>query len=435
MDANAGVFDLSQAGGADRAWVGGKAGVLGELLGGRVPVPPGLVVTAAAVDIDGWETSLGETARSLGQTVRGAFVGRREDLPDASYAGLYETYLNVAVEGLGEAVRRCFAAATAERVTAYHQRHGAARPRWRCWCRRWSTRWRPEWRSPPIPSPATATRSWSPPCPVWVTRWCPVKRSAKSGASPMAPSRYPTDAPGGRVDGRAGAGGGGPGRPGGRPLRTAAGHRMGDRPRRQTVAVAGPADDSEYRNRCRGRPGAGLWMRNFRLGEWLPEAVTPLFGTWLLPALEDGYLDGMHDSVGVRVPFRYALVNGWYYNATPIPSPKLLPRVLWQGRGRAVKILYNALIRVSRDPAAADRAVLSDLDRQWREIHLPAYRRLVADAQIEAATATPDQLAQLVDQLGREAGIYLWYLAIVGGSAWKMEACLTGSAASTWPTS
>ena len=39
--------------------------------------------------------------------------------------------------------------------------------------------------------------------------------------------------------------------------------------------------------------------------------------------------------------------------------------------------------------------------------------------------AAPDRLAQLVDALGREAGIYLWYLAIVGGSAWKMEACLT----------
>jgi len=94
-------------------------------------------------------------------------------------------------------------------------------------------------------------------------------------------------------------------------------------------------------------PGPGLWMRNFRLGEWLPEA------TWLLPVLEDGYLDGMHQTVGLRVPFRYALVNGWYYNAAPIPSPKLLSRVLWQGRGRAVKILYNALFRVSRNPAAA----------------------------------------------------------------------------------
>ena len=166
-------------------------------------------------------------------------------------------------------------------------------------------------------------------------------------------------------------------------------------------------------------------MRNFRLGEWLPEAVTPLFATWLLPVLEGGYLDGMHATVGVRVPFRYALVNGWYYNAPPIPSPRLLARVLWQGRGHAVKVLFNALIRVSRNPAAADRAVLSDLDRQWREVHLPAYRQRVADADAEAPTAPPDRLVQLIDTLGRDAGIYLWYLAIVGGSAWKMEACLT----------
>ena len=30
----------------------------------------------------------------------------------------------------------------------------------------------------------------------------------------------------------------------------------------------------------------------------------------------------------------------------------LLAGVPWQGRGRAVKILYNALIRVGRDPVA-----------------------------------------------------------------------------------
>ena len=68
-------------------------------------------------------------------------------------------------------------------------------------------------------------------------------------------------------------------------------------------------------------PGPGLWSRNFRLGEWLPEAVTPLFATWLLPALEDGYLDGMQETVGIRVPFRYALVNGWYYNTLRFPHP------------------------------------------------------------------------------------------------------------------
>jgi pyruvate,water dikinase len=172
-------------------------------------------------------------------------------------------------------------------------------------------------------------------------------------------------------------------------------------------------------------PGPGLWMRNFRLGEWLPEAVTPLFATWLMPAVEDGYLDGMQSSIGVRIPFRYALVNGWYYNATPIPSPKLLARVLLTKRGTTAKVLYNALIRVGRDPAAADRAGLAEMDRQWRDVHLPAYRNVVSDAEQVAETAAPDRLPDLVDRLGREAGIYLWYLAIVGGSAWKMEACLT----------
>jgi pyruvate,water dikinase len=172
-------------------------------------------------------------------------------------------------------------------------------------------------------------------------------------------------------------------------------------------------------------PGPGLWMRNFRLGEWLPEAVTPLFATWLLPLLEDGYLTGMHATIGVRVPFPHALVNGWYYNTAPTPSPALLAHVLLRGRRRAMTTLYNALVRVSRDPAAADHAVLSKLDRQWRDEQLPRYRRLVLAAEAEADIVDPPRLVALVDLLGREAGAYLWYLAIVGGSAWKMESCLT----------
>ena len=51
-------------------------------------------------------------------------------------------------------------------------------------------------------------------------------------------------------------------------------------------------------------------MRNFRLGEWLPEAMTPLFADWLLELIEDGYLRGMHSTVGTAVPFRYATING-----------------------------------------------------------------------------------------------------------------------------
>jgi pyruvate,water dikinase len=154
------------------------------------------------------------------------------------------------------------------------------------------------------------------------------------------------------------------------------------------------------------------------------EAVTPLFASWLLPLIEDGYLDGMHASVGVRVPFRYALVHGSFYTSPPIPSP-LLARILGRGRRRRVKILYNALIRVSRNPTAADHAVLADLEHQWRDQQLPRYRELAAAAHADLDTAGPRRLTTLVDQLGHEAGVYLWYLAIVGGSAWKMEARLT----------
>ncbi len=49
---------------------------------------------------------------------------RPRTCPDASYAGLYETYLNVPPTGLADAVRRCFAAAASERIRAYHDRHG-----------------------------------------------------------------------------------------------------------------------------------------------------------------------------------------------------------------------------------------------------------------------------------------------------------------------
>jgi rifampicin phosphotransferase len=428
MDAHTGLLDLGDAGAVERARVGGKAGVLGELAAAGLPVPGGFVVTAADMDADGWELALCRAAGELGGSrfaVRSS--GAAEDLPDASYAGLYESYLNVPLEGLAQAVRRCFAAAGADRISAYQQRHGG--------------------------SPAAMA--------VLVQAMVdPAAAGVTFTAHPVTGDRDLTV-----VTAVAGLGD-----------RLVSGEAVGEewtvtlqaatltRPIRadlpvlaagQAQAIAdlarsvveryGRPQDIEWAIDRAGTlwllqarpmtavpepvswmpPGPGLWMRNFRLGEWLPEAVTPLFGTWLLPMLEGGYLDGMHATVGVRVPFRYALVNGWYYNTPPIPSPRLLGRVLWHGRSHAVKVLFNALIRVSRNPAAADRAVLSDLDRQWREVQLPAYRQRVVDAAAEAPTAPPDRLVQLIDTLGRDAGIYLWYLAIVGGSAWKMEACLT----------
>jgi len=366
LDTSTEVFDLARAGTADRAQVGGKSRVLGELVAAGFSVPPGLVVTAAALNIDVWERSLEVAARRLGvQRFAVRSSGAAEDLPDASYAGLYETYLNVPVEALGEAVRRCFAVTTSERVSVYHQRHGSG-----------------------MAGMAVL-----------------VQAMVDPTAAGVAFTAHPVTGDRDQVVLTAVAGLGDPlvsgdavgeewnitsreaqmSRPmpvGGTVLAAGQAQAVADLAR-EVADRYGQPQDIEWAIDQEGRlwllqarpmtalpelvlwtaPGPGLWMRNFRLGEWLPEAVTPLFATWLLPVLEDGYLDGMHETVRVRVPFRCALVNGWYYNAAPNPSPKLLSRVLWQGRGRAVKIIYNALIRVSRDPAAADRAVLSDLDR------------------------------------------------------------------------
>jgi len=74
-----------------------------------------------------------------------------------------------------------------------------------------------------------------------------------------------------------------------------------------------------------------------------------------------------------------------------------------------VRTLFHALVQVGRNPASADRAVLSVLDRRWRDVELPDYRQLVSDAAAEAPTANPRRLIDLVDQLGRQAGIALWY--------------------------
>src|SRR5215211_7774759 len=89
-----------------------------------------------------------------------------------------------------------------------------------------------------------------------------------------------------------------------------------------------------------------------------------------------------------------------------------------------IPILWNALIRVNNDPVAAHRAVLGRLADEWRTEILPRYRTLVTTAQERVEWATPAQLVGIVDEVGTAAGEYLFSLAMVGGSAWKMEATL-----------
>jgi pyruvate,water dikinase len=152
---------------ADLGTVGGKAASLGELTAAGLPVPPGFVVTAGtyrtfieeagiddelfeAVDVDAEDSSALAAAQErahelimgteLPESVREeildayvdvddgeAFVAVRssataEDLPDASFAGQQETYLNVTREDLLERVKECWASLFSQRAIYYRNR-------------------------------------------------------------------------------------------------------------------------------------------------------------------------------------------------------------------------------------------------------------------------------------------------------------------------
>lgn len=113
---------------ADAAEVGGKAASLGELLAAGVRVPDGVVLTTAAAgmtsDERGW--LLGTGARELGTgpfAVRSS--GIAEDGAEQSYAGMYESVLDVSADDLPAATDRCLG-----------QRPGGPRRQVRAWRRR-----------------------------------------------------------------------------------------------------------------------------------------------------------------------------------------------------------------------------------------------------------------------------------------------------------
>src|SRR5215216_5251583 len=123
--ASAPLVPLDQAArlGADR--IGSKAANLAQLAAAGFPIPPGFVIPADAfVDWPKVQAALSAAASALGDgllAVRSSSAA--EDLAGASYAGLYESFLDVDRDQLAEAVRRCWESATSQRVTTYQQHH------------------------------------------------------------------------------------------------------------------------------------------------------------------------------------------------------------------------------------------------------------------------------------------------------------------------
>lgn len=171
-------------------------------------------------------------------------------------------------------------------------------------------------------------------------------------------------------------------------------------------------------------PASGGWMRNFRLGEWLPEPVTPLCDTWLLVRIEDGEVAAEARDFGLRPRQPYhVLVNGWYFSS-PIGGGVSVGGVLRAVLGHPLMIAALALSL--SNPGVAERPVLAPVTRRWRDDLLPRYQSLVASYESAEPidTATPAELVHVIDAVGAVAGEYLWAFSVVGGHAWKVERVL-----------
>lgn len=143
------VRSLADVGVEDIALVGNKAAALATLTRAGFPVPEGVVLTTQALADALAAAGLGDGARQadieamslptdLTQALATAVERLRsdrlavrssgvdEDLPGASYAGQYETILNVPATDVAAGVRRCWASAFSRQVETYRRGHEGA---------------------------------------------------------------------------------------------------------------------------------------------------------------------------------------------------------------------------------------------------------------------------------------------------------------------
>jgi rifampicin phosphotransferase len=425
---------------AAQALLGTKAASLARLLGAGFPVPAGVVMTAAAAT--NWDQAcapLRPAAAELGGGQAQRFAVRSsasaEDLAGASFAGQYVTVLDASLDELPDAVRRVLDSAASARVAAYRRAH------------------------PEAAAPAGPGRGAGGGMAVLVQVMVAADAAGVAfTANPLTGDRDEVVISAVRGLGE----------------RLVAGQATGDQwivrdgqasctrateqaitadqarqiatlarrvhahfttPQDLEWAISGGTGGRLWLLQARPMtalpdpvtwtpPTPGYWMRNLRLGEWLPEPMTPLFADWLLERIDHGELQATRKHVGATLAFPHSAINGWYYLATPSLSPRTILAALLRGRGRLLRFMRYAVLGPGHDPVTADRRLLAGLAEQWHQDLLPRYQRLVQAGEQQVRTATPEQLAAIIDQVGAAAGEQLWSLAVVGGSAWKMEGAL-----------
>jgi pyruvate,water dikinase len=165
-------------------------------------------------------------------------------------------------------------------------------------------------------------------------------------------------------------------------------------------------------------PAPGAYSRALRLGEWIGEPVTPLFESWLLSDLEVGLHAFIRGELGQRAPLpHHVIVNGWYFYSLNWIAPgnmlRSLPSILWHvaRSPRAVAGVLPATVRFS----------VPIMERRWRADIQPRYRAGVADAEARVEAAPVRELPALIDEMTALAGEYFGYLVALAGAAYKLE--------------
>ncbi len=398
----------------DRAIAGGKAAGLGELIALGARVPDGIVLTVAAGELRP-EDRAGLVRTAAAELDGDLFAvrssGVAEDGANLSYAGMFESVLDVASADVPAAVDRCLTSAAAQRVATY----------------------------------ATAERQ---PLAVIVQRMVvPAAAGVVLTADPITGDRGTTVVTAVRGTGE----------------RLVSGAALGDewvvregtasarrRPEsaidahqvmqvaeeaRRIADLAGSPLDIEWAIDMDGTlwvlqarpmtalppdvswesPAPGAYTRQLRLAEWIAEPVTPLFESWLLGTLEERLHECLRHWTGQRAPLpHHVIVNGWYfYSLNWLVHPPSLPGMLWHviTQPRRVAGMFPPTVRHS----------IPTFEREWREELLPRYRSAVAAAAgvVEATPVT--ELPGLIDRLGRLAGEYFASVAAFAGAAYKME--------------
>ena len=411
------VRRLDQVRLADAAEVGGKAASLGELLAAGVRVPRGVVlpVELGAASPEVRRTALADAAAVLDPgpfAVRSSGVA--EDGDEHSFAGMYETVLDVAPGDLPAAVDRCLASAVADRVADYDDR-GAA-----------SMAVLVQQMVRPVAAGVALTAD-----PITGDRHACVVTAVRGLGERLVSGEAVGDEWVVRDSGATARR---------QPERAIDARRAAAiaAEARRIAASRGAPQDIEWAIDAQGvlwilqarpmtalppdvswePPAGGAYTRQLRFGEWISEPVTPLFESWLLTAMEERTHADYLRLIGQRVPRPYhVVVNGWYFYtlnwATPAAFARNLPNMLWR------------LIRTPRVVAGINPSTVRHsfpiVEREWRADLQPRYRAAVEDAEGRVEALPVTELPALIDALADLAGESFTLVTALAGAAYKME--------------